>query len=272
MRDRTSIMYKSIHDMESFMWVLIYLCLTRKGPGGERRDELCFDATVDDTTERAQTIVYCFFDSARSRISWPGARLGFLQTPGDMEEYVTSQFHPYFEALKPLVSEWWRILQRSYRFSEFTTIHDLFLAAIEKAIQGLPSTHADPDPDAAGKKRELDRRAVDLIQSLTLGTGAAGRSSNDIALWARSPDRVIKSVDGYRPGMDIERVEPPSSPTPPPKKARRNNVCNMSSISSYWILMGCASLALRFRHFHSLIPLFRNEHDRQDLRMRCDSI
>lgn len=155
-------MYKSIHDMDSFMWVLIYLCLTRKGPGGERRDELCFDATLDDTTKRVKHIVSCFFERL-DREFLDRCKTHLFVTPGDMEEWITSEFHPYFEALKPLVSEWWQILQRSYRCCESTTIHDLFLAAIEKAIQGLPSTDPDPDPDAAGKKRELDRRCVDLL-------------------------------------------------------------------------------------------------------------
>jgi hypothetical protein len=215
--------------MESFMWVLIYLCLTRKGPGGERRDELCFDATLDDATARVIDIIFCFFDT-EDREFLGRNKLWLFRHPGDMEEWVTSQFHPYFEVLKPLVSEWWRILQRSYRFSEFTTIHDLFLAAIEKAIQGLPSTHVDSDPDAAGKQRELDRRGVDLFQSLIPVTG--GRSSNDIAPWAVSPDRVTSSVNGYRPGIDARSVGRPSSPTPQPKKARLggNKVCNMSSV------------------------------------------
>ncbi|KAG6821865.1 hypothetical protein H0H92_000439, partial [Tricholoma furcatifolium] len=33
--------HQAIHDMESLFWVLVYLCMTRKGPGmGMRRDEL----------------------------------------------------------------------------------------------------------------------------------------------------------------------------------------------------------------------------------------
>jgi len=28
------------HDLESFFWVLIHICLTCKGPGGIRREEL----------------------------------------------------------------------------------------------------------------------------------------------------------------------------------------------------------------------------------------
>jgi len=191
------------------MWVLIYLCLTRKGPGGVRRDELAFDATLDDTTKPVQTIVYCFFDT-KDRNLLASSKSGLFQDPGDMEDYIISQFHPYFDALKPLVSEWWRILQRSYRFSEFTIIHDLFLAAIEKAIKGLQST--PPSSDTAGTKQELDRRCADLNQLLTLGAEAAGPSSTDTVPWAVSPERVTKSVGSYR--LDaIGSAEPPSSPS-----------------------------------------------------------
>src|ERR1700684_2514021 len=32
--------HNAIHDLESFFWVLVYICLTRNGPGGKRRPEL----------------------------------------------------------------------------------------------------------------------------------------------------------------------------------------------------------------------------------------
>ena len=60
----------------------------------------------------------------------------FLNT-GDMEAYVMSRFSPHFDVLKPLVSTWWRLLQRSYEFATFTNILDEFLAVIngDKNVQ-----------------------------------------------------------------------------------------------------------------------------------------
>lgn len=40
LREDGPVVHSAIHDLESFFWVLLYLCLTRSGPGGERRDEL----------------------------------------------------------------------------------------------------------------------------------------------------------------------------------------------------------------------------------------
>ena len=31
--------HSAIHDMESLFWVVVFLCLTREGPGGKRRPE-----------------------------------------------------------------------------------------------------------------------------------------------------------------------------------------------------------------------------------------
>jgi hypothetical protein len=35
-----SSMMSFVHDLESFFWVLIHICITRQGPGGVRREEL----------------------------------------------------------------------------------------------------------------------------------------------------------------------------------------------------------------------------------------
>ena len=199
--------------MESFMWVLIYLCLTRKGPGGFRRDELNFDVIVDDTTAPLHTIVDCFFDTDDRNLLARNKCLLF-QDPGDMEACIISQFHPYFKALGPLVSDWWQVLQRSYQVFDFTTIHDLFLAAVDKAIRALPA-----DPDAAGTASELDRRRADLNQSLTPRTKATGPNPINEVSWAASPERV-KLVSSCGSGIPGVTEEPPSSPTPQRKKIR----------------------------------------------------
>ena len=95
------------------MWVLIYLCLTRKGPGGIRRDELAFGTTLDGSTTRLHTIVYSFFDT-EERSVLAGNKSMLFQDPDDMEEWIIPQFHPYFQNLKPLVSDWWKILYRQH--------------------------------------------------------------------------------------------------------------------------------------------------------------
>jgi len=35
-----SVFHDAVHDLESFFWVLIHMCITRRGPGGVRREEL----------------------------------------------------------------------------------------------------------------------------------------------------------------------------------------------------------------------------------------
>jgi hypothetical protein len=211
-------MHDSIHDMESFMWVVVYLCLTRNGPGGERRDELRADSVLDNAAKSVHTIVYCFFDTGdRELLSRNKSAL--FRHVGDMEAYVMSRFHPYFDVIKPMVSEWWRLLQQSYRFSEFTTIHDQFLHVINGVIQELEQdTLALTCPDADGATiQELERRSKDLERGLICRPGTY--SSSDSNAWGVSPDRVTLSASSYRPGA-VGKEELPSSPTPPRKKGR----------------------------------------------------
>lgn len=192
------------------MWVLIYLCLTRKGPGGVRRDEFAFGAILDDTNTRLHKVMYAFFDTEDQTIL-SNSKSWLFHSPVDMEEWILPQFHPYFEELKPLVSDWWKILHRSYLFSEFMTIHAHFLDAIKKAIATLPPQ--DPDPE--GIAQELERRHVNLQQLLPSanGLGILGPSSNDVPPWAVSPDRMTKGTSSCQGERAILK-EPPSSPSP----------------------------------------------------------
>ncbi|TFY81315.1 hypothetical protein EWM64_g2696 [Hericium alpestre] len=199
--------HSAIHDLESFFWVLVYLCLTRKGPGGARREELC---TRNPTEKRAQAlhvIVYCLFDSDDDRTLTRNKKRLF-EKPDDFEDLIMGHFHPYFERLKPLLSAWWKILRLGfYAYDDVMqgTIHqqvlDILNEEVKNISEGYP-THAEEQASDAMEK-ELARRRLDLEQNMSI--------ARDIHPWEESPARAV-SYAGMYDGSAVMDV--PTTPTP----------------------------------------------------------
>ncbi|KAG6806574.1 hypothetical protein H0H92_010777, partial [Tricholoma furcatifolium] len=140
--------HQAIHDMESLFWVLVYLCMTRRGPGMDmRRDELR-DPNVDLSRAVDQ-----YFDGDSQTLR--RRKGGLLKHPELIEEEIIKHFHPYFDGLKPLVRKWWKILNLGYRYraKEFYNIHAYLIRTINEAVASLPQETNQSDTD-----RELARR------------------------------------------------------------------------------------------------------------------
>ncbi|EIN08906.1 hypothetical protein PUNSTDRAFT_113506 [Punctularia strigosozonata HHB-11173 SS5] len=143
-----------IHDIESFFWVLIYLCLTRKGDGKWRK-ELCEDPPEGDVkAQRLHTIVYCLFDSSLDQVLQYNKRQAF-ENPSKLVKFVIPAFHPDLACFGELVLDWWRLLIFSYQnYNYFTpgVIHDQVLKLFDRhsdAIKAqfaarMPPTEAGP--------------------------------------------------------------------------------------------------------------------------------
>ncbi|TFY52615.1 hypothetical protein EVG20_g10477, partial [Dentipellis fragilis] len=126
--------HDSIHDMESFMWVLIYLCCTRDGPGGIRRKEFREKFSTSEH-QMLQAVVYYFFEAPIEVMGFRKQGLFNFEKKSQMEEWPLPIFHDYFAPLKPLVRKWFEILFIGYQYRIYATIHDQFLNAIEEAIE-----------------------------------------------------------------------------------------------------------------------------------------
>ena len=155
--DPTVPMHDSVHDMESFMWVVIWICLTRSGPGGHRRKELD-PADQSEQAKKIRHIVFCLFDGPISTLSENKTTL--FTCPADMENEILPRFHPYFEPLKELVLGWWRKLRMAYKYRIWPTIHDQFLEDLDKTIELLKTTSLSSDAatEAEIKRRKEERR------------------------------------------------------------------------------------------------------------------
>jgi hypothetical protein len=207
--------HDAVHDMESFFWVLVNLCLTRQGPGVNMiRDELLPKTDEDDPRDEVlEDLVYKLFDSKVESVLL-GKKKALLDRPKLMDE-VLDKFHPYFEELKPMVLQWWHTLVLAYRFRayEYLHIHAHIIDILEGTIARLKQIEVTPKDLAAAQKesgrREKHRRNI-------LNTFV--------------PKDPLKTPPHSPAGVDIspERLRttpfiPPESPQRPVKKSRKVN-------------------------------------------------
>jgi hypothetical protein len=208
--------HDAVHDMESFLWVLVNLCLTRKGPGTSMiRDELLPNRDEDDPRdETLENLIYKLFDSKEESVLLEKKK-ELLEDPGSMEN-VVEKFHPYFEELKPLVLQWWHILVLAYRFRayEYLHIHTYIIDILEGTTERLKKIEVTPK-DRADTQKEIERRENQRKNIL-----------NAFAL--KDPHKTPPRPSGV--GLDISPDRPrmtgysnPESPQYPAKKLRKMN-------------------------------------------------
>ncbi|KAG6829050.1 hypothetical protein H0H92_005881 [Tricholoma furcatifolium] len=141
----------AIHDMESLLWVLVHLCMIRKGPGMDMtRDELL---DLDNPTTLHDALIN-YFDGNKGTLREEKTQL--LWNPLGFEEQVVSHFHPYFRSLRSLARKWWSILILGYKYraKEFYNIHAYLARILDQAIQELPESTDDEDTKKGLKDRE----------------------------------------------------------------------------------------------------------------------
>ncbi|TFY58769.1 hypothetical protein EVG20_g8025 [Dentipellis fragilis] len=218
--------HSAIHDLESFFWVLVYLCVSRKGPGGARRDELGHPEGIQDADTRAvHSVVHCLFDSDEET-TLAGSKLTLFESPEDFNEYIFPRFHPYFEVLKPLVSTWWKVLRLGYFSYDAITqmfIHQRILDILDDFLKSfVPETPSLEVAEATEK--ELERRRKDLDQyvlSQGFNTRTPPREEHTLPMsgdgtskgyYADSPEKAMPKSTSYK--------ERPPSPSPPQKKRK----------------------------------------------------
>ncbi|KAF8963675.1 hypothetical protein BDZ97DRAFT_988602 [Flammula alnicola] len=131
--------HDAVHDLESFFWVLVQICLTRKGPGGERREELTVDlkdvsAIDNERYQQLRIVVWCVFESDFGRLR--DNKEHIFRASEIFERYILSNLHSYFDPLKPLMSEWFNLLRlaHTHRGLEYRAVHDRVLAILDGVL------------------------------------------------------------------------------------------------------------------------------------------
>jgi len=199
---RDKFFHDAVHDIESFFWVLVYICLTRQGPGNVRRKEL---EQENEEYNGLRRVVHFLFDSDMNTMA-ANKREIFIH-PDYLEEYVLDNFHDYFQPLRELVKEWHRLLILAHQFHafEYYDIHDMVLEMLDRALESAP---LDDVIDEVARK-VLDGRKAD-IEKLSDG--------NPFGKVQRSPVAHTSPTSRKRVVQPI--YSPQSSPTPAAKKGK----------------------------------------------------
>lgn len=204
-RGRIRPTHNAIHDMESLLWVLLYICLTREGDKGGRRPEL-----HEEDSDLAIQVRKLFEQENAQKKS------DCLEAPDEFDQILLF-VHSYFDCLKPLLSKlrYTLYLGHSYDSIEHYNIHSIVLTLLNETIAKLKQNRDDSVAFEAKRKRRIDwaeRRSV-LIQI----TDADGRLDHLPNPGGYSPVSKAQS-DLSLP--NVPNFAPPDSPSPAPKRKR----------------------------------------------------
>ncbi len=205
--------HRVLHDMESFFWVLVYICLTREGPGGARRGDL-------SKNEALMMVVYHLFDSPDKENLAESKRSMFAH-PDHFEKFVLCHLTKYFEPLRDLLLKWWHLLVLLYRLHGTKKehdyleriLHELVLHLIEEALGTLPKEEPN--------QKEVSRRRADI----ELASGQRVRSIEQNTVWDRTPPHNAATIPLGGPFLSLMTEPQRKRPAPPspsgPSQARK---------------------------------------------------
>ena len=186
--------HDAIHDIESLFWVMAYICLIREGPGkGMLRKELL---NCDPENKDLQDVIYRYFDITNHLEILLNKRALFDED-NKMDNDILLKFHPYFEPLKRMMIQWWRVMILAYehRKFEYHTIHDQIIHIVDKAMKELPENQ---DPRTVfEEKRRLDERQQYLAS--VQGKNIASVEGKNTTSVEESPQRTRLSGSAQLP-------------------------------------------------------------------------
>ena len=160
--------HDAVHDMESVLWVLLYVCLTREAnEDGIRRREL--RPNNAEKNDRLLTLLCEIFDRGNTE-----SRINCLDVPAAFEE-VLKDVHSYFDCLKPLLLKlrWVLYLAHKYKGIERYNIHSIVLAIFEETIAELKQHRNDQEILKAKENRRkkwIKWRAVPQVPDANEGS------------------------------------------------------------------------------------------------------
>ncbi|KZT63030.1 hypothetical protein DAEQUDRAFT_760660, partial [Daedalea quercina L-15889] len=161
------------HDLESILWILLWICLCKSG-GGIRRSAL-----IDKTNQALVTLHQRLFETTDIRQLGENKRQFMLYEREFME--CLALVDEFYRPLKPLLLKLWRILNKGYETHDFPFMETFsrFIAAFDEMEQEL--SNRDLDAELTEEQRanvEKERR----------------RRDKDKADWQHSPRPVIKTT------------------------------------------------------------------------------
>ncbi|CCM06880.1 uncharacterized protein FIBRA_09189 [Fibroporia radiculosa] len=179
--------HDAIHDMESFLWVLVYICLSRDGPAHRRRE-------LWDNSEDAEPLRDNWRALFEGEFGYLAKRT-LIDNRGEFKLCVLNFLPDYYKPLETVLAKLRDILETAYRSREFDHVHEDFIKAMEAARLKM-------EPIADPKHIELQKREIQ------------GRQNDDIRTGDISPIPKGVNVGTAISSTTASRLQEPESPTP----------------------------------------------------------
>lgn len=155
--------HRPIHDVESFFWLLCWICMSRRGPCTPRGDLPPETSVMQDTdkkdAEKDKLALSAVDDLFNCPMRICGVRkrdvlLWVQDYEGDVERHLA----PYFRPLQACLFSLRRLLYNAYLSKKDDDIHEQFLEVLESAVGVLK----DSPPDPVSYQAEMEGRAKRL--------------------------------------------------------------------------------------------------------------
>ncbi|KAL4242321.1 hypothetical protein ABKN59_012031 [Abortiporus biennis] len=184
------IYHSPIHDLESFFWLLCWICITRSGPSTSRLGQLDVKFNKDD--QKIALLNHDLFEE-EDMVKLGNNKRRYFTNTEFMNELVDC-FSPYFAKFSALVLSLHLTLYDAYEKQEFDDIHKTVLMKLDIFIQWLDQN----------EKTLTVEHQEDMIKR---------------AEWRRKKHayRVFEGTDGVDVDDELEDDLEPGSPTPAKK-------------------------------------------------------
>ncbi|TCD71758.1 hypothetical protein EIP91_005524 [Steccherinum ochraceum] len=143
----------AMHNLEAIFWIIVYLAVVTKQPGGRLRSELLDEA--DDNLPFRTMYNNLFGGCTQSLRAW--GRKEVLTDKMLLEDEVLPHITRYCNGLKKLISDYHLVLCTAYKTSNYDEIYERILAVFVKA-EGWCHNYCPPFTQKPGKARAEDIR------------------------------------------------------------------------------------------------------------------
>ncbi|KAI0792062.1 hypothetical protein C8Q75DRAFT_890210 [Abortiporus biennis] len=133
------IYHSPIHDLESFFWLLCWICLTRSGPSTSRLGELDVKSNKDD--QKIALLIHDLFREEDMIKLGENKRKYFVNSKYFAE--LLASLSPYFADFDSLIEELRGVLYYAYENQGFDGLHEDFLEHLDLFIDWLDQNEVD---------------------------------------------------------------------------------------------------------------------------------
>ena len=180
-------------DMESFLWVVVFICMHYRGPGGELRQEL------DSEDTKLYKALRQIFNGDFKRVAY--WRRELMKDRKLFEKEILGNFSPYFDPLKGMVEKWYKIQNRIYTWKSKTKegdhIHAYIKAILDETIEEVKRNPPVEEQHAQERRKkkleELQAAVRDLVPNQARQTNRKLGTDFDVDEDSEPPRKKLRS-------------------------------------------------------------------------------